>query len=118
MACDEIEDCMKQGQQYDIAFTWHDGEKVPTNYDVTGYTARFQLRESAASTVKLYETTEAADITLGAAEDWHVMLVIPTATTEAFTFKRALGDLELVDPSGEVVQSWRVVVDLTLEVTK
>ena len=109
---------IKQGKRFQLDFTWHDDATPAVNYDVSGYTALLHLRTSEDSETIIHTSTDADDITLGAAEDWHIQWVLDTATTAAFTFSRALADLELINPSGEVEESVRIEFNLIKEVTR
>jgi hypothetical protein len=108
---------IKQGKKFELSFTWHDDATPPVNYDVSGYSARLQIRSGPGSAIILHSSTDGAGITLGADEDWHIVWEIPTADTEAFDFNRAMADLEIVNPSGEVEESIRIELTLIKEVT-
>lgn len=89
-------------------------EPVP----LTSYTARMQIREKIDTPV-LYElTTENDGIVLNTA-DSTINLNIPAAITEAFTFKKAVYSIELINASNDSVTTF-VQGNITLynEVTR
>lgn len=86
--------------------------------DLTGFTARMQIRSSLSSIVVIHELTTAnGGITLGGAAGT-VGLLIPAATTTSFDFTTAVYDLELVSGSGVVTRLLSGKITLSKEVTR
>lgn len=86
--------------------------------DLTGYTARMQLRASAAADAVLLDlTTENGGITLGAT-DGTITCTASAAQTAALAFSTAVYDLELVDGDGAVTRLAEGSVTLSREVTR
>lgn len=87
--------------------------------NLTGYTARMQIRNSLESTTAIHEMTTAVDggIVLGGA-DGTITLSIPAATTAGFDFDSAVYDLELVSSTGVVTEVAAGAVTLVREVTR
>lgn len=87
---------------------WLDAEQTQidtinsTPVDLTGYTARMQVRDCQNGVVALDLTTENAGLVLGDATGTITFFVSDT-DTENVTFDRCLYDLELVEPGGDVV---------------
>ena len=86
--------------------------------NLTGYTARMQIRETLESTTVLHEmTTEDGGITLGGAAGT-IALTISATDTAAFTFDSAVYDLEVISGAGVVTEVLRGDVYLNDEVTR
>ena len=86
-----------QGATYSVVITYKNSNGTPIN--LTGYTARMQLRASYASaTAALSLTTENGRIALGGAAGT-ITLTVAAATMETLEAKTYVYDLELVDGS-------------------
>lgn len=86
--------------------------------NLTGFTARMQIRETVESTTVLHSlTTENGGITLGGAAGT-IALTISATDTAAFTFDTAVYDLEVVSGGGVVTEIASGAVLLTDEVTR
>lgn len=86
--------------------------------NLTGFTARMQIRETVESTTVLHSlTTENGGITLGGAAGT-IALTISASDTAAFTFDTAVYDLEVVSGGGIVTPVASGTVTLTDEVTR
>lgn len=108
---------IEQGATLDRTFKWKDGEGALV--DLTGYTARCQVRASYTSETKILDlTTENSGIELGGAAGT-IRLKVSAATTAAISLT-GLGvwDLELVSPSGVVTRLLEGRVVLSREVTR
>lgn len=89
-----------QGATLSRVVTWRDSAKRPNN--ITGYTARMQVRSTVESaTVVLELTTENGRIILGGATG-QVTLSVPATTMAAITADKYVYDIELVSPAGVV----------------
>lgn len=98
--------------------TWVHTNAAGVAIDLTGYTARLQIREFQAATTILYEaTTENGDLVLTAASGL-VTLKIPAHVTAAWTFSVGAYDLELVAPLGETTKLGWGRVQVRPEVTR
>ena len=105
-----------QGATFSRVLTWKDENNVAIN--VTGYTARMQLRESqdaAAAFITL--TTENGGIALGGAAGT-ITLSISAANTAAITETSGVYDLELVSAGGIVTRLLAGEVLISKEVTR
>lgn len=102
-------------------FRWHATLKSGSPalpIDLTGCTARMQVRPDIASDeVLLTLTTENDGITLGGA-DGMIHLYIPHALTETITWESAVYDMELIWPNGDVVRRLYGQVVVSPEVTR
>jgi hypothetical protein len=102
MAATTYDLTIEQGATFSLVITYKDND---TPIDLSGYTARMQVRATAESATVLIELTTAnGRIVLG---PWSggaagtITLTIAAADTAALTAGRALYDLELI--SGSVV---------------
>ena len=107
---------IEQGSKFNPVLTLTDSTSTLIN--LTGYTARMQIRETVdAATTIASLTTENGGITLGGAAGT-VTLYISGSDTAAFDFEVAVYDLELVDGSGDVQRWVYGDVSLSKEVTR
>lgn len=105
-----------QGETYSKQFIWKDSAGVEVN--LTGYTARMQVRQSKASdTVLLELTTANGRIALGGSAGT-IDLSLNATTTAAITWKRGVYDLELVASNGVVKRLLEGEVTVSKEVTR
>lgn len=95
-----------------------DGAVVKTPADLTGYTARMQIRKRPNSVDVIHSMTDDAASGITFAPSGVIYLEIPDEITEGFTFKQAVYDLEIVSSSGEVTRLLQGELCLSLEVTK
>lgn len=86
--------------------------------NLTGFTARMQIRETVESTTVLHSlTTENGGITLGGAAGT-IALTISATDTAAFTFDTAVYDLEVVSGGDVVTEIASGAVLMNNEVTR
>ena len=106
-----------QGETYDETLTWKVGDPAVA-VDLTGYTARAQVRSSVTSSIVLLElTTENGGIVLGGAAGT-IQRIVSAADTAAITWKNAVYDLEVIDAGGAVRRLMSGKVTVSLEVTR
>ncbi len=93
-----------QGQTLNLTFVWTAGicgcgtvGSAPSPVDLTGYTALMQFRASPLGGTLYYDAS--SNITLGGTAGT-IALLIPAATTEAFTWFQGVYDLFLTSSSG------------------
>ena len=117
-AVKEVELIVPQGTTYTYVVTFVDPDNAGAPVDLSGYSARMQARAKVADTATLYSTTSSGGhLTLGATAGT-VTLVIPASVTAAWTFKRAVFDLEVESPSGAVYRLVKGVLSVDPEVTR
>jgi hypothetical protein len=106
-----------QGATFRKQFVWKTGTPAaPVN--LTGYTARMQIRPAIDSaTVLATLTTENGGITLGGVAGTIALFIAHTATTD-YTWEDGVYDLELVTPAGDVLRKIAGTVAVTREVTR
>jgi hypothetical protein len=84
--------------------------------NLTGYSARLQVRETPDSSVKLLDLTGSPQLVLGGAAGT-VTLLLDAATTEALTLPGAY-DLELQSSGGDVTRLLEGFVSVKRDVTR
>lgn len=86
--------------------------------DLTGYTARMQIRQTRESQDVIASlTTENGGITITAA-DGQIDLTISAANTSVMNFASGVYDLEIISGSGEVTRLIQGKASLSYEVTR
>lgn len=86
---------INQGETFSLTVTWKDSAGTAIN--LTGYTARLQVRETYSSSSTVISLTSGSGITLGGAAGT-IAIVISAATTAALTAPfSGVYDLELVN---------------------
>ncbi len=107
---------IEQGTTFNPIMTYTDENDNPI--DLTGFTARMQIRLKRTSTDVIHElTTENGGITLGGAAGT-IALLITDVDTAAFSFKPSIYDLELISSGGIVTRLLQGSVTLSTEATK
>jgi len=108
-----------QGATFNRA--WEIVEEGTTSpMDLSGYTARMQIRAKIKDTDPLLElTTENGGITIDATpEKTTITLYIPPDETEALTVSKGVYDLELVDLALDVYRLMQGEITIHKEVTR
>lgn len=108
---------IEQGATFCPVITWKDSAGTAVN--LTGYTARMQIRPSIDSTTKTVElTTSNGGITLGGSAGT-ISLLIGAASTDDLTINyRGVYDLELISASGVVTRILSGSISVSGEVTR
>jgi len=118
-AVKEVELIVPQGATFIYEVTYKDPDTdLPIN--LTGYSARLQIREKIDSTTTIYSAlstglTPALVITAGSGL---VVLTVPATTTAGWTFKKAVFDLEIESTLGVVTRLVKGTMILDKEVTR
>ncbi len=103
-----------QGETFDRTVTWKIDD-VAVN--ITGYTARMQIRKTIRSTSAVVSLTQASGLTLGGSAGT-IQIVISATATAALDAGRYVYDLELVSAGGVVTRVLEGAFVLTAEVTR
>lgn len=107
---------VEQGATFTLAMTWKDSAGSAVN--LTGYTARMQVRPAADSTGTLLTlTTENGRIALGGAAGT-ITLTVAASDTAALTAGTGVYDIELVSGGGVVTRLLQGSVTISREVTR
>ena len=109
-----------QGQTLGKKFKWRIGKSADDSVpvDLTGCTARLQVRERVASDTALLElTTENGGLILGGANGT-ITLHMSAAETAGIEWRRGVYDLEIAFPDGTVIRRLQGRVTVSPEVTR
>jgi len=107
---------IKQGATLSLTATWKDSSGAAVN--LTGYTARLQVRATYDSSSTILSLTSAAGITLGGAAGT-IAITASATTTAALTAPfSGVYDLELVSGGGEVTRLLEGTATVSPEVSR
>jgi hypothetical protein len=107
---------IKQGATLSLTATWKDSSGTAVN--LTGYTARLQVRATYDSSSTILSLTSAAGITLGGAAGT-IAITASATTTAALTAPwSGVYDLELVSGGGEVTRLLEGTATVSPEVSR
>lgn len=116
MAAGKLDLVIEKGATFRKTLFYKDSNKDAI--DLTGYTARMQIRDTAASTAFLAElTTENGGITITPLLG-QLDLFISDTDTSALASDSGVYDCELIDAGGEVIKLVRGTVSIIEEVTR
>lgn len=105
-----------QGATFRKRLRWLNADQTPI--DLTGCTARMQVREEVESTAVLLElTTENGRIVLGSTAGT-VDLDVDPVTTAGITWGGGAWDLEIIHPGGDVTRLAQGSICVSPEVTR
>ena len=107
---------IEQGATFTRTITWKDSANVAIN--LTGYTARMQIRERVESSTALVSLTHSSGITLGGAAGTVVITITATQTDALPNMKKGVYDLELVSGGGIVTRLLQGEVVVSPQVTR
>lgn len=117
----QLDICINQGSTFFLPIMWHEQNEDGTKgdpIDLTGFTARMQIRENIEDTGFIIElTTENGRIELNNPTG-AVNLTIDATDTESLDFDTAVYDLELIDSTGVVTRLLEGFATLDREVTR
>ena len=105
---------IEQGATWRLSLTWKDSAGAPI--DLTGYTARMQVRQAYGAADALLSLSNGTGITLGPSAG--VITLTASATqTAAIAARNGVYDLEMVAPDGTVTRLLQGSVTISPEVT-
>jgi hypothetical protein len=111
---------INQGSTFDETVTYVEDDEV-TPINLTGYTARAQLRSGYGGTLITTLTTENSGITLGGVLGTIRMTIAPVVTAAytpaTFANGAVVWDLEIIDALGKITRLLQGVAELSKEVT-
>lgn len=114
MAAAEYNIYCDQGSTLSLSLTYKDSNEAPVN--LTGYTARMQVRTEPNASSTLLSLTSGSGITLGGSAGT-IAIQVPASTTEALPNGNFIYDLEIVTGS-TVTKLIRGAFRVRAEVTK
>jgi hypothetical protein len=107
---------IEQGATLLKPIVWKDSNGTPVN--LSGYTARMQIRRSVAAEDVLLELSTANNRINIDALNGTVTLIFDSATTAAFTWTSGVYDLELTSSGGVVTRLIQGKITVSKEVTR
>jgi hypothetical protein len=110
---------IKQGADFQLGVTWQDDSETPI--DLTGYTARCQVRASMEAETTLLSITEeeSDDGQVAIGDDGEFTIWFKNAATELLDpTTSAVWDVELVSPGNIVTRLLEGTAVITPEVTR
>ncbi len=87
-------------------------------YDITGCHARMQIRARRGAQVQSSATTTSGGIQIPTGTDGKIIITITDEATDSLTGKRAVYDLEVSYPSGDVVRILQGKVTISPNITQ
>ena len=115
MAAVKIDLTIEKGASFRKTFLWKDSDK--NIIDLSGYTARMQIRTSVNSSTIISElTTENGGITITSLEG-KIELYISDTDTSAISYNKGAYDIELI-VGGEITKFSRGNVYIIEEITR
>lgn len=114
----QIDLVIQQGAKYQHTFTYVEAgtSGVPTPVDLSGVTAKMQIRPHARSNTLLFDS-QTSNFNLDPATG-RVELVIDHSATAALNFRKAAYAIELTFPNGDVERMVDGSVQLSFEVVR
>ena len=109
---------IEQGATFKVIFQWTDANNTPIN--ITGYSARSQIRPTIESATVMVDATIANGklSIVNPATDGKVQLLLSATDTAALASGTAVWDLELVAGDGTVTRLLQGSVTISPEVTR
>lgn len=102
-----------QGATFRRALRWLKGGNP---VDLSGFSARMEIRDKAGGMLLHRLDTEGGGISLGGAEGT-IVLHIPADVSAAWPWRTGVYDLELIEPTGDVIRLVQGSVQISPEVT-
>jgi hypothetical protein len=106
---------MNQGSRFEVGI---DVIENGAAKNLTGYTARMQIRASKESTTVLADYTTANGALSVNALAGRVTIVVLSTTTDAYTWGDAVYDLEIVDGANDATRILEGKISLNKQVTR
>ncbi len=101
---------------FELTITWKDSAGTAIN--LSGYTARMQVRETYSSTTPIVSLTNGAGITLGGAAGTIAIVISATTTAALAAPFSGVYDLEIVSAGGVVTRLVQGTATVSAEVTR
>lgn len=109
---------IEQGTTFSKSFVWKTGPGNGSIVDITGFTARLQIREKITSPTPAFSATTANSNLSIVGDEGKINLSITAAQSAAFLFDTAVYDLELTSPANEVTRLVQGSITLSKSVTR
>jgi hypothetical protein len=107
---------IEQGATFSLGFAWKSDDGIAV--DLTGYTARMQVRQSVGSPDVLLDATTENGLLSIDEETGRVNISLPASVTTAMTWRRGRYDIEVEAPDGTVTRLVEGSAIVSREVTR
>lgn len=107
---------IEQGATFQLELIWKNPDTTPIN--LTGYTARMQVRKKHTDSTKILDLTTQNGMIVITPLQGKINVAVPAADTEDITIKSGVYDLELESATGVVTRLIEGCVTVTPEVTR
>lgn len=107
---------IEQGATFQLELIWKNPDTTPIN--LTGYTARMQVRKKHADTVKVLDLTTQNGKIIITPLLGKINVTVPATETDDITIKTGVYDLELESSTGIVTRLIEGGVTVSPEVTR
>lgn len=115
MTAGEYDFIIEKGARWNPTLTWKDS--TGSAIDLTGYSAKMEIRSSQAASSTIFSLTSGSEITLGGAAGT-IAIDVGAASTSAVVDDTGVYDLELTDGSSNVTRLIEGKVTFKDEVTR
>ena len=116
MAAGKWDFTIEQGATFNRKLTWTNKNKTPIN--LTGYTAKMQVRKNPSDSVVLIELSTSNGRIAITGLTGAIELTISATDTTAITWKGGVFSLELTSPGGVVTRLLEGTVTVSPEITR
>ena len=116
MPAGQFDFTIEQGATFSQQVTWRDS--TGSAIDLTGYSARMDVRKSHVSTTRLIQLSTTNGFITISGSIGRVDILLPASGTETLTPADAVYDLEMVAADGTVTRLLEGKANITAEVTK
>jgi len=114
----KVDFTIEQGATWKHSLLLKSGGESGPALNLTGYTAKMQVRAGLGATAVLLELSTANGRIIITAVAGRLDFLVPAAVTAALSFPAAVCDILLTSPGGEVTRLFQGVVTLSLGATK
>ena len=114
----KVDFTIEQGATWKHSLLLKSGGETGPALNLTGYTAKMQVRAGLGATAVLLELSTVNSRIVVTAVTGRLDLTVPASVTAALSFVTAVCDLIITSPGGEVTRLFQGVVTLSLGATK
>lgn len=114
--CSEFNVDLKRGDTWEFSPVWNQENGSP--YNLTGYTARLQIRESVEATDAVHTLSTAAGSIVLTPLEGKITCTLTAVQSAGMQAKRYVYDLELTSPTGKVITILEGQFNIYADVTR
>lgn len=107
---------IRKGTTFSQEFVWEDSTRTP--YNLTGYSARAQIRQTIDNQTVLLELNSSSGTILLGTTGGNFEITIPASTTSQITWNNAVYDFQMISPDDVVITLLAGIVVVTSGVTR